>query len=116
MTHRHAFETWIGLFVTYGPVKPGRLVEGQPSRALMLPPHDILYRSPLLQQPHRKGFNATSTTARCMSPRVDDSPDEADAPIKVSTDEIIPPTMMIKKVFIRDGEKVKNHWRKLCTD
>ncbi|KAE9052047.1 hypothetical protein PR001_g861 [Phytophthora rubi] len=40
--------------------------------------------------------------------RVDDSPDKAGAPIKVSTDEIIPPTMMIKKVFIRDGEGPAN--------
>jgi hypothetical protein len=47
--------------------------------------------------------------------RVDDSPGEADAPIKVMTDEIIPPTMMIKKVIDRDGEEVRCHWRKLRT-
>ncbi|RLN48810.1 hypothetical protein BBJ28_00013308 [Nothophytophthora sp. Chile5] len=46
---------------------------------------------------------------------VDDPPDEADAPIKISTQEMIPSTMMIKKVFNRDGEEVKCYWRKLRT-
>ncbi|ETI48529.1 hypothetical protein L914_07168 [Phytophthora nicotianae] len=47
---------------------------------------------------------------------VDDSPGEAYTPIYVSTDAMIPPTMMVNKVLNRAGEEVKCHWRELRTN
>ncbi|KUF87423.1 Nucleoporin p58/p45 [Phytophthora nicotianae] len=96
------------------PQESGHRSHGRLSAA-QLPPmklydgDTIAYHTQMYVAGDPRGYRTAIVT------HVDDSPGEAYTPIYVSTDEMILPTMMIKKVLNRAGEEVKCHWRKLRT-